>query len=247
MEPLFREHHRRFLGIVEDEFDAGRRVFSCPWRGHPICFHAFTAAIATEWRGEVVLSVRPQDLAEMEEAYGGGPIPALGEALREDLDARFRERLMVPGVSSMYRYTVRPDWLRWPAGTDDVKALGPGDRRLFAEFVANRAQLGRAWKLREEQFRDRRFFGVWSDGARAGYAEVSDLHVGGGNIAVAIRPSQRRRGHGRAAVAWAARWCLERDVVPVYWVQADNTPSIALAESLGFRRQTEEVTVKYRD
>jgi RimJ/RimL family protein N-acetyltransferase len=54
----------------------------------------------------------------------------------------------------------------------------------------------------------------------------------------------QRKGYGSSAVFRATEWGLDHDVVPVYWVDVRNEPSVKLAEKLGFEVQAEEPVVR---
>ncbi len=53
-------------------------------------------------------------------------------------------------------------------------------------------------------------------------------------IGVNVQPQFRRRGFGRSVVAAMAQHLLDNGRIPLYAVAADNTPSILLAQSIGF-------------
>jgi RimJ/RimL family protein N-acetyltransferase len=55
-----------------------------------------------------------------------------------------------------------------------------------------------------------------------------------GEIAVRTRPEYRQKGFGRGVVATLAEYLLAHGRTPLYAVNPTNTPSIHLAESLGF-------------
>ena len=69
---------------------------------------------------------------------------------------------------------------------------------------------------------------------------------GGGAVGGAPTRWGRRPGRASAVVAPATGWCLDHDLVPIYLVAVQNTGSVMLAESLGFRRQSEEINVTVR-
>lgn len=248
MEPAFEAHFFRFLDLDEGGLAGGRRVFSSPNRALPICRHFHATAVATVFAGRLVVSVAPDHHLALVHHLEGREYAGLSEELRLDLDDAFLGRLTLPGVRRMRRYTVRPEWLDRPAAADAVRALGPDDLALFSTLMRSRGPRVReaAFAARRDVFADRRFFGVVEDDRLVAHAEVSDLVAGGGNLAVQTLATHRRRGHARALIARAAEWCHEHDVVPVYWVDEDNLPSLALAESLGFRLQSTELTVTSR-
>jgi GNAT superfamily N-acetyltransferase len=248
METSFEDHYRRFLGIDGRGLGAGGNVFACAVRREPVCRHLFTACISTVHRGRLVHSVHPDHAAGLGTHLAGTAHRDLSRALLMDLDDYFFDRLRLPGIRRMLRYTVTPEWLRVPARADEVRTLGPEDSALFEGLLAGRGPRFRRmiWEEVGDIFAERRFFAALADGEIVSHAEVSDLREGGGNLSVATRPAHRRRGLGGAVVARAAEWCLGRGVVPVYWVDVENTASVALAESLGFRRQAAEIAVTWR-
>lgn len=55
------------------------------------------------------------------------------------------------------------------------------------------------------------------------------------DIGVLVHPDFRGRGLGRAAVSTLCDWCIENEKIPMYRVLEDNTPSVTIAEALGFQ------------
>lgn len=69
----------------------------------------------------------------------------------------------------------------------------------------------------------------------------------GGTIAhlcIVTRPDFRGRGFGRAAVAHLARRALAAGLLPQYRTLDANTPSIRIAEALGFQRYATSMAVR---
>lgn len=248
MDPEFAAHLFRYLDLDEAGLAGGRRIFPSPNRDLPICRHFHATCIATVLRDQLVLSVAPAHHDVLALHLRGKDHDALTEKLRHDLDDVFFERLTLPGVRRMRRYTVRPEWLARPVGADAVRALGPDDFDLFSTLMKSRGPHVRrlAFESRRDLIADRRFFGAVDGDRLVAHAEVSDLVAGGGNLAVQTIATRRRRGHARALIARAAEWCFDHAFVPVYWVDEENAPSVALAESLGFRLQSTELTVTSR-
>lgn len=90
-----------------------------------------------------------------------------------------------------------------------------------------------------------RYFAVLIDGKIASRAWVDPVECKGGNIGVVTEPMQRKKGYGRLVVYKAVKWCLENDIVPIYWVDVTNTTSVKLAEDLGFKKMSDEIIVKH--
>jgi GNAT superfamily N-acetyltransferase len=244
----FLEHYLRYLGVPAASREREQTVFVCPRREDPICVHTFALAIGTFLRDGPVVSVAPRHAESLRERLAGR-VPDDLEDLRLVLDDAFADALGLYWAKRMVRLTVGFEELVRPEALGRVRALREEDRDRWIRFQnLDRAPrfLQKAWAVKTREIRDGRHFVIAADGEIVSAAFVSDLHDGGGNIAVGTRPEHRRRGYGRAVVAAAASWCHERDTVPVYWADLANRPSIALAESLGFLRVAEEIAVTQR-
>jgi GNAT superfamily N-acetyltransferase len=86
--------------------------------------------------------------------------------------------------------------------------------------------------------------GVFHDGQ---LAALAGYETWGGTIAhlcIVTRPAFRGRGFGRAAVAHLARRALAAGLLPQYRTLDANTPSIRIAEALGFQRYATSMAVR---
>lgn len=79
--------------------------------------------------------------------------------------------------------------------------------------------------------------------ALAGY-EVWDGVIA--HVSVVAHPAHRRRGHAAAAVSRVTAEALERGLIPQYRALESNTPSLAIAERLGFHPYARSVAVRLR-
>ena len=81
--------------------------------------------------------------------------------------------------------------------------------------------------------------------ASLGY--ISNIFFNAGNIVIQTIDDYRKCGYGKKIVEKISRDCLQDAILPIYWVNDKNIPSINLAESLGFRKMATELVVKYED
>ncbi|MEN8151326.1 MAG: GNAT family N-acetyltransferase [Planctomycetota bacterium] len=245
-EDAFLRHYRRFFGMDEGRFASGETVFACGQRTVPVCWHSVTPLLATVWRDRVVFSVDPAHEDRVRRWFGDLEFDALDDALLGEMDDCFHEVLPLRDPWRMLRLTVTPQDLVLPAGIERVEVVTEEHRDAYHARMRPRGKRTRrfSWvrsrKIREEG----RKFAVMEDGEVAADGFVSDIDHRGGNLAVHTAEKHRRKGHGAAVVAAAARWCFEHDVVPVYWVEQKNEPSVHLAEALGFARRHEELTIR---
>jgi GNAT superfamily N-acetyltransferase len=246
--PGFREHHRRFLGIDEDRLAAGETVFANPERARPLYMNSFTPVIATMWDGRLVVSVDPALESPAREMLAAGRHTDLTDDLQADLDDLvFDTRPAYHHPRRMLRLTVDSAGLATPAMLERVRTLGVEERDLAVQITPGtrrgRRVVEERWRWLEPQVREGRFLAVLEDEKLASYAQVMRVAHGAGEIAVATHPEWRRKGYASAVVAAAASWCIDHDLVPLYVVNVRNAASIGLAESLGFRREIEELSV----
>jgi GNAT superfamily N-acetyltransferase len=81
-------------------------------------------------------------------------------------------------------------------------------------------------------------------------AALAGYEIWGGAIAhicIVTHPGHRGKGCGRSAVAHLARRAIEAGLLPQYRTGDSNTPSIRIAESLGFTRYATSVAMRFAD
>lgn len=74
-------------------------------------------------------------------------------------------------------------------------------------------------------------------------AFTSDIYNKGANIVVNTNEQYRRKGYGKMAVASLTNSILEKDFLPIYFVNVNNHASINLAKSLGYENMALEIVV----
>jgi GNAT superfamily N-acetyltransferase len=242
----FLRHYHRFIGLDPGRFASGETIFACPQRASPLCFTSYFPLLATFHRDRVILSVDPAHEARVRDWFLDLDLDALDDGLLGEMDDCFHGLLPMRLPWRMVRLTVWKGALAVPPAIDRVEVVTEAHREVWLGRMKRRGKLMRRsiWnrdrKLREEGRR----FAIIEDGEVAADAFVSDIDHGGGNLAVATAEGHRRKGYGAAVVAAATRWCFEHDIVPVYWAQTSNEPSVRLAEGLGFERRHEELCIR---
>jgi len=242
----FLRHYRRFMGIDEGRFASGETVFACEQRTTPLVFDSYFPLMATKHRGRVILSVAPRHESHVRAWFRDREFEDLDDELLGEMDDCFHERIPLRAIWRMHRLAVTPDALVVPAAIDRVEPLTDAHRKVFLARMGPRGKLVRQSKWRQHRVlrEEGRFFVVMEDGTIAAQAFVSDIDWGGGNVAVFTAEKYRRKGYAAAVTARAAQWCFENDVLPIYWVQTNNEPSVRLSEGLGFVRQVEELAIR---
>jgi len=73
---------------------------------------------------------------------------------------------------------------------------------------------------------------------------VSDIIEGGANIVIQTKEKYRDNGYAKRIVEKISRQILEDNLLPIYWVNIENTYSLQLAKSLNFEEKAKEIVVK---
>lgn len=84
---------------------------------------------------------------------------------------------------------------------------------------------------------------VPNDNKIASMAFTSDIYNKGANIVVSTNEEYRRKGYGKMAVASLTNSILEKDLLPIYFVNVNNDASINLAKSLEYENMVLEIVV----
>lgn len=88
---------------------------------------------------------------------------------------------------------------------------------------------------------------ILKDDKVASLGYVSDIFYGFGNIVIQTIDEHRNCGYGKKVVEAISRECLNNQIIPIYWVNKNNEFSIKLAESLDFKKVSEEFVVKVKN
>jgi RimJ/RimL family protein N-acetyltransferase len=139
-------------------------------------------------------------------------------------------------------------------GYGSAESLDLRDARLARPFASAEAFARLQAVCREEEWdhggsepHPERTFGVVDENnellALAGYKVWNDSIA---HISIVTHPLQRGRGHGRAAVALAAKHALATGLVPQYRTLSQNAPSMNIAKRLGFIEYGFSVYVRLR-
>lgn len=84
---------------------------------------------------------------------------------------------------------------------------------------------------------------VPNDNKIASMAFTSDIYDKGANIVVSTNEEHRRKGYGRTAVASLTNSILDKEFLPIYFVNVNNEASINLAKSLEYENKVLEIVV----
>lgn len=88
---------------------------------------------------------------------------------------------------------------------------------------------------------------VPNDNKIASMAFTSDIYDKGANIVVSTNEEQRKKGYGKMAVVSLTNSILDKEFLPIYFVNVNNEASINLAKSLEYKNMSSEIVVCTRD
>ncbi len=102
------------------------------------------------------------------------------------------------------------------------------------------------WKELQQFIHNGHFFAKINENKFVSSCKISDIYCGGANLVVYTDENFRCRGYGKEVVRLAANYCLQHNLLPIYYVETDNNASINLAKSLNFNLYAEEESVCYK-
>ena len=86
--------------------------------------------------------------------------------------------------------------------------------------------------------------GAFHEGRLVCYAGYRRFGEHAGDVGILTHPEHRRKGLGKAMVSVVTRGCMDRDVLPMYRVDADHFRSRKIAEALGYDLRLEIEVLK---
>lgn len=101
----------------------------------------------------------------------------------------------------------------------------------------------RKWKQLKYIVDTEMIYIVPNDNKIASMAFTSDIYNKGANIVVSTNEEHRRKGYGKMAVASLTNSILDKEFLPIYFVNVNNEASINLAKSLEYENMSLEIVV----
>ena len=241
----FDKYYREYLGLTQGESE--HEILPAERRAKPVAFFYQHHLISTVIDDRLVHSVSPKLAKKFRKLIGNDLCTSISTGLVRDIDNIMFEILphLFYNPMRMHRMTLNSrdslqeqDNLSVTAFTEDLKPL------LLKHFSQRGMKFSEFyWNARITAIQEGRYFGIIKNDEIVATSFISDIDSGGGNIVVSTKPKYRNKGYGKAVVAKATKWCLENEIRPIYLVAIGNTPSVKLAEGLGFETMSEEIVV----
>lgn len=237
---LFNAYYLKYLGVSIEDLNNGKSIFKCSQRDKPINNWYFQPLIITNINGTNMFSITPsmyEDFVDFITPFKNMNIMQMSKVLKEFFD------------SKLERYTIRKMFRMTLDVTPKISTISNNVVRLTKEILMNSVQAiseeekEKLWQRKSDEVNQGRQYVILDDNKIASYCKVSNIDYNGGNLTVYTNEKYRNKRYGKLVSIGAIRWCIENEVVPIYWVDEKNAASIALAKSLGFKIMSEEIVV----
>lgn len=237
---LFNSYYLKYLGISIQELHKGKNIFQCNQRNKPINNFYFQQLIVTNIDGIDTFSVAPEFYRDFSDYII--PFKNMNTLkLFKVLSSFFDNKLETYTIREMYRMTLDT--------MPKTILLKDSVVKLTKEILKNSLQTTseeekkRIWLRKKQEVIQGRQYIILDGKKIASYCKVSDIDYNGGNLTVYTNEKYRNKGYGKSVSIGAIKWCVENGVIPVYWVDKKNVPSVALAKGLDFSIKSEEIVV----
>jgi len=243
----FDQYYRKYLCIDAERMKSGRYVFPCKRRSKPLAFFYIHHLICTVIEEKIVVSISPELAPAFEIQRKYLPDNAVNKNTLRMIDDIIFEFLpaLLYSTRLMSRMTIEKKELEQKESSFQITTLSEADKTKYTSLCKNtgKKKADYLWNARVESVRAGRYFCVIKNDTIVSSSFISDIDHHGANIVVSTSPEYRNKGYGKAVVRHASEWCFMHGHRPIYLVDANNIPSVRLAESLGFKNMSSEIVV----
>lgn len=241
MDITFQDYYYEYLGIDKKDLELGKRVFSTNQRNKPLNGQFVHYLISTYIDGKQIFSVAPQYYDDFFQFIKEQATDNIDDIIKL-LSNFFSNKLESFSIRRMDRLTPNEDCDIWNLLNSSAIKL---TKKIFIDDLENIDEATRMeiWERKKDEVLEDRKFVVLENKKIISACKISDIDFGGGNIAVWTDSNYRNKGFGKQVVAEAVKWCINNKILPIYWVDSENTASASLAKSLGFEVRSEEIVV----
>ncbi|MBP7563342.1 MAG: GNAT family N-acetyltransferase [Candidatus Cloacimonetes bacterium] len=218
----FNDFYMEFMGIETDRLRKDIfNIFPSLFREQPICKQHFFPVIITEWEGYRICSCT-------QEMYHFIQNKSEQEA-EEILNERYSELNWI----QYRRYALENQ-------QEEMDSIALAlSLNLYLRIAKDKCE-HHIHPDTYEMLKQELIQVVIDESRIASQAYVSDLIAGAANIAVSTHEQFRSKGYAKEVVKSAVNYALRKDHLPLYLVREDNTASIRVAESVGFKLKSLE-------
>lgn len=236
----FQSYYMRYLGITPQELKKGKNIYSCSQREKPLNNYYFQPLIVTNINNTKVFSISPRMYKDFTEYINNFKDISFSK-IEEILKRFFDNRLENYSIRKMHRMTLNNIPTNLRLDNDVVKLTKEILMNSLKNIEPN--ERNKIWLRKKKEVNEGRQYVILDKDSIVSYCKVSDIDFNGGNFTVYTGEEYRNKGYGKLVSAGAIKWCNEKGVIPIYWVDKSNETSVALAKGLGFKVMSEEIVV----
>lgn len=248
-----------FLGVDLSEFEKGTRIFKSKNRDILINKIAAQQLILTRFGENLILSVSP----EMYERYSKKIFESgISEAIKSNNRAKcvLLLREFADGNFLNYNYRtmerfVRTDKIKLQnrvSETDCILLLDHSHYDNYWQTIKfenseglSKMEFDEIWKRKLPLIKDRNQYIALENNIVVSYCKVSDVINNMANLVVYTSEFKRNHGYGKRVVTKMVNDCIDRKIIPTYWVSVENYHSKALLKSLDFVSIAKEDVISF--
>lgn len=224
----FDVYYKKYIGCDEDNSTYVKSIY----RDRPINKNYYYPLIKSLYQNKTVISVSSQVYCE--------------EYKSQSVDAIYS--LSLKRLLSLYPKAVEKQFNRYSFGKDtitsssSVHVLKDEHKDFFMRTGKNLDPVfkEKKWQELENNVKQQNMFIEICDNKIVSSCKISDVYCDAANLYVFTDEKYRKRGFGKNVVSMAIKYCLNNNLLPIYFAETCNLSSIALATSLGFTLQSKE-------
>jgi len=248
-----------FLGVNVDGFNEGHRIFKSKNRDILVNETISQEIILTRFQDELILSVSPEIYEDYYDSFfSNGIIDAVKSNNRAKCVLLMTE--FATNNFLGYNHRIMERFVR----SEKIDVDGLIDSRDDIELLVD-DHYDNYWKTvaieNVERLSKREFDVIWKNKKKlidtcsqyialeedivVSYCKVSNVIENMANLVVYTSEFKRNHGYGKKVVSKMVNACLERSMIPTYWVSVDNYHSKALVKSLAFTSLAKEDVISF--
>lgn len=234
----FDEYYYKYLNILPHFKTSSIAITKSPQRDKAINNWYFQPMIATTKYNNMIISIAPS-LYEDFRNYTKDKTLTI-DKLKDSITPFFTEKFEDPKIRDMYRMTLTSD-INIIKSTKVLKLTKPILMSCLS-YESEEKKL-EIWNRKKHEILDGREYVILDNNKIISFCKVSNIDFNGGNLTVFTDEKYRNNGYGKLVTTEAINWCIKNNILPIYFVDRNNLPSIALAKSLGFNIMSKEIVV----
>ena len=214
-------------------------ITKSPQREKAINNWYFQPMIATTKCNNIIISIAPSIYEEFKKYIKDKTLTI--DNLKDSITPFFTEKFKAPKIRDMYRMTLTSDISKVQSSTQVVKLTKP--ILMSCLSYASEEKKLEIWNRKKYEILDGREYVILDNNKIISFCKVSNIDFNGGNLTVFTDEKYRNNGYGKLVTTETTKWCIENNILPIYFVDKNNLPSVALAKSLGFNIMSKEIVV----